>query len=389
MAVPTINSLFTAYKQKLETELGVSISSFGRVFLNAFAAVQAAKLWLLYIAIEDVRKNLWVDTADQDELIRFGLVKLGRQPQGAVQAVYDVAITGGNVGQQIPANSVFKANDDSDAAGQLYILDNAFTIVTGTDTISLRALEGGLVSRLSVGNKLTSTSPLTNANDEVTVGSETTEPIEAEDIEDYREDVIQAFQTEAQGGSAGDYRIWSADAAGVRRVYPYKKSGVSGEIDLFVEANPADSTDGFGTPSQSILDEVEAVVEKDPNSTAPDNERSRRPLGAVVNFLAASPKQVTIVLNNAVDIDSVTEAAIQSALDAFIFDVRPFIDSAERLEDKNDILDINRIILTVQDVLSGTQKFDSITLTVDGSPVTTSVQFIDGDIPYLGSLTIN
>lgn len=388
-ATPTVKQLFDEIKASLESELQFVIPIFGRVFLNALAGVQAAKLKLLYLLAADIRKNIWVDTAYSVAfgglLERFGIVKLGRPPFPATQGIYTVQVTG-QIGQVIEANSTFKTDDTSSSPGKIFVLDVQKNLVSATDTIVLRALEAGLDSKLTVGDTLTSTSPLVT-NDQVEVTVETTAPLAAEDLETYREEVIRAFQLESQGGAATDYRIWAADSQGVAAVYPYVKSGVCAEIELYVEATKVDSSDGNGTPTAGILADVQAVVEFDPDATKPLNERGRRPLGVFnIDFLPVSTKPVIITINNPVGIDTATETAITNAVTALIDDVRPFVEAADILENKNDVLSVNQIIFTIQDILVSGQTFDTITLNVDGNPIATSITFENGDIPYLDAI---
>lgn len=390
-ATPTISQLYASVKANMEAELGFAITIFGKVFLNAVAAVQAAKLKLLYLLAADIRKNIWVDTAysvlQGGLLERFGQVKLGRPPFPATQGIYTAQVTGGQVSDVIPANTVFKTDDTSSSPGKQFILDTQKTIGADPDTIQLRALEAGLDSRLTVGDTLTAVSPLVT-DDQVTVTVEDTAPLAAEDIEDYRAEIIRAFQLESQGGAATDYRIWSADAQGVAAVYPYAKSGECGEIQLYVEATKADSIDGNGTPSAQLLLDVEAVVEFDPDASKPLNERGRRPLGVFqIDFLAVSPLDVDIIIVNPVNIDASTQTAIINALTAAIDQIRPFVEAADVLENKNDVLGVNQVIFIVQDTLSSGQTFDTITMTVGGIAVPVSRTFTNGDIPYLDIVT--
>lgn len=390
-SIPTTSELYTGIKQSLEAELGVKISLFGKSFLNAIAMVQAAKLKLYWLAIGLVQKNIFVDTADSvangGTLERFGLVKLNRLPFPPTQAVYNVDVTGVN-GAVIPIGTIYLSDDSALSPQKKFILDIEHTMVGTTGTISIRALEAGIPSKLEVPNTLTSISPLLNVDDLCTVSLETTIPTDGETTEDYRAAVVRAFQLEPQGGAATDYRIWSDDAVGVRAVYPYTKSGEGSVIDLFVEANVADSLDGKGTPTGAILTDVEAVVDLDPDTSKPINERGRRPLGIrQINFLPITPKDVTIVFNNPTNIDSGSQNAIIAALETEIDLIRPFIEAADIITNKNDILDVNRVISTAQELLTGSQTFDGITMTVDGNPVTTSIQFNSGDIPFLTSTT--
>lgn len=387
--IPTIKELQDAIIQDLETELGIKIPTFGKVFLRALAFAQAGKLKLYWLATGKTQKNIWPDTADPvaigGTLERFGQVKLSRGPFPATQGLYQVDVTG-TVSAVVPAGTIFKSDDVSSSPGKLFILDVEKTLAFTTDTMELRALEAGIDSRLVVTDTLTATSPLLNVDDLVTVTVENTIPLAAETIEDYRNKIVLAFQLEAQGGAATDYRVWAADAQGVRFVFPYATSGECSEVDLYVEANQVDSTDGKGTPTAAILSDVEDVINFDPDETQPPGNRGRRPIQVTVNFLTVTPKDVIVTVVNPVNIDTAKEAAITASLTQLIDDIRPFVEAADIIDNKNDILDINRVISTIQGLLVGNEQFDSVTMTVDAVPVTTSITFLNGDIPFLTSV---
>ena len=74
-----------AEKIRLESELNITIPTFGKSFLRALATVQADIIWILFMAIAQVQKNIFVDTCDVETLGRFGQVKLGRDRFPATQ----------------------------------------------------------------------------------------------------------------------------------------------------------------------------------------------------------------------------------------------------------------------------------------------------------------
>lgn len=389
--IPTLKELFDDIIADLEAELTVDIPEFGKNFLIGLAAVQAAKLKLYYLTIGHLQKNIFVDTADPENtggtLERFGRVKLGRNPFPATAAEYDVDVTG-TVGATIPAGTTFKSDDDSLNPGKLYILDAEFTLLTNPDTITIRALEAGLDSKLQVGDTLTATAPIPTVDKTATVSLESTAPLAAEDLEAYRQAAIDSYRLEPQGGAAADYRLWSADAQGVRLVYPYATDGQSNEIDIFVEAVFSASDDGKGTPTAAILAEVELVVEFNPDDTIPLNERGRRPLGVFdIHFLAITIITIEIDIADFTGVTDAEKIAITTALTALIFDIRPFVDAADILSNKNDILDTNRIISTILEVKPGA-VFGTVTLEVNGVYVN-SKTFEDGDIPSLEAVTFS
>jgi uncharacterized phage protein gp47/JayE len=389
ITIPTISQLYTAILADLATAYGDSVPLFGKNYLRAQAMVQAAKLKLYYLAIADVQKNIFIDTADSEALggtlERFGRIKLGRNPFPATAGKYTVHVTG-SVGATINASQTFKSNDDSLSPGKLFVLDNTFVLTTPTDFITLRALEPGDTSQLLINDGLTSTSPIANVNSLGIVTAEVVQPLAAETLEDYRGKGIDAFRLEPEGGAPSDFRLWAKDAQGVAQAYPYAASGLSGEVNLYIEATIADSTDGKGTPSASILTAVEAVVEMDPDTTKLLSERGRRPLGVFqVHYLPVVPKNIDIQISSFVGITTDQKTLIFNSIKDYLSVVRPFVGGADVLADKNDVFSTNNIISVILSVLPGS-SFGAIQLTVAGIP-TTSFTFDNGDIPYLNSIS--
>jgi uncharacterized phage protein gp47/JayE len=389
IAIPTLQQLYNGIITNLESEYGLTISVVGKVALRAVAAVQAAKLKLYYLVIGNLQKNIFVDTADSESiggtLERFGRVKLGRNPFPAVAGVYVLQVTG-TIGGVVKAGTVFKSDDSSLHPGMLYILDAEYILVSATDSITVRALTAGTASKLNAADTLTATAPIALVNSAAQVLSETTQPLDSEDLEAYRTAIINSYRLEAQGGSDTDYRLWAQDAQGVAVVYPYAKSGVDNELNLFVEATVVDSTDGKGTPSAQTLLDVEAVIEMSPDTSLDLLDRGRRPLGIfMINYLPVTIKEIDIVITGAVDFTPAIKAALLIALTDAINATRPFVAGADVLANKNDYIDLNKLIGII--VLSNPGAiFTSVAFDVDSVPLSTYT-FIDGNIPYLNSVT--
>lgn len=374
--IPTINALYTAILTDLEGQFSIVIPVLGKSFLRGFAAVQAAKLKLIYLMVGYLQKNIFVDTADSEAnggtLERFGRVKIGRNPNAAVPGEYTIQVKG-TVGAIITASTTFKSNDGSLNVGVLYVLDNNHTLVSTTDTVLLRALTSGIEGKLSIGDQLTATSPIANVDSIATVTVETIPPIAAEDIEAYRLTVLQSYQLEPEGGSAADYIIWSKQTPGVRSTYPYARSGANNEINLFIESELVDSVDSKGTPTGAMLAAVEANIED-----------GLRPLGVFeVHYLPVTVKNVDITINGYVGRTEDIETLINNSLVTLVSAIRPFINGVDTLATKNNILDINRIVATILNELPGS-SFTSIVLEIDSVPLSTYT-FTDGNIPFLNT----
>lgn len=382
--IKTTKELFTEIKLALEAELSVIIPLIGPAFLYAFAAVQAAKLRIFYLAIAFLQKNTFVDTADSESiggtLERWGRVVLGRSPFAATPGEYTVEVTG-DIGYTIPASTTFKSNDDSLNRGKLFILDTAYTLVSSPDTITVRALEGGTGSKLDIGNLLTSTSPLALANDIVEVTVESSAPTDAETLEDYRAKALESFRLEPQGGAGVDYRLWSFDATGVENVYPYAKSGFPTYVEVYVEAELASSTDGKGTAGTAILDDVRDVIEFNPDTTLPLNERGRKPLTDNIEVISVTPLDVAITIDSSMFTPTQEALVVQSITD-YINTIRPLVDSIP--EEVDDTIRLNRIIYAIESAVSGVD-YGTVSFEVDGTPYAVSYEMAKSEIPFIDS----
>jgi len=389
ITIPTTKQLYDSILNDLQTEYGVSISLFGKVFLRAVASVQAAKLKLFYLQVAKLQQNIFPDTAQSESvggtLERFGRVKINRNPSPPQAAKYKVAVTG-SIGATIKALTVFKSDDTSLSPGFLYELENDFLFVSTTGVIQLRALTAGTDARLNINDTLTVTAPIALVDKSAKVTNTITEPLAAEDIEDYRKDILDSFRLEPQGGAATDYRLWAADAQGVKIVYPYAKSNAPAEINLYVEATIADSSDGKGTPTASLLSDVEDVIEFDPDVTLPINERGRRPLGVFqVHYLPVTIKQIDIEIPDFIGLTPAIQATLLTAITAAVNAMRPFVDSCDVIASKNDTIDVNKIIATIVSQQPGA-SFSTPIVKVDSVPIT-SYKFVEGNIPYLATVS--
>lgn len=382
VSIPTLTELYDDMIASIEAELSITVPTTGPSYLRAQAAVDASKLYLLYLAVADVQKNIFPDTADPESaggtLERFGRVKLGRGPFPATAGFYKIQLTG-TLGATVPENTRWRADDDSDAPGELFVKDTEFTL-DGTDQIIVRALTVGLDARLSVGNTMSLVQPVALVDTQATVLVEETIPQAAETTDEYREKVLEAFRLAAQGGSASDYRVWAGEVQGVDESYPFA-SLTANQVDLYIEATTEDSTDGKGTPTSAILDAVEDAIE-DPTTDRP----SRKPITVQqVNYLAVSPKDVIIDIADYTDITAAKQTSILSALTELLAGIRPYVAAIDVAADKNDILDNNRVINAILEAVPGS-TFGAITITIDAVAYSTFT-FDYGNIPYLDSVT--
>ncbi len=389
VTIQTIQQLNSDILNDLQSQYSITITLFGKVFLRAIAGVQAGKLKLYYLGLGNIQKNLWPDTADSvtigGTLERAGLIKIGRTPFSAVSAQYTVKVSG-LPGAVIPGygKTQFISDASSLNPNMLFTLDNSYTCTGANDFITVRALTPGTISQLNTGDTLTATAPITNV---VSTGNIVTaqvvQPLDAETIEAYRKAVLFSFQSQPQGGSGTDYILWASAIQDVAAVYPYATSGQSNEISLYIESDIAESTDGHGTPSSTMLFNVEGYIE------GAFNNVGKRPLGIfLINYLPVTPLPVTVNITGANPAFTATQqAAIIDSITTWVNTVRPYIASAYPLSSKNDIIDINNLISQTLNAAPGT-SFGAVTFTVNGTQFN-SYNFLLGFIPYITTITFS
>lgn len=376
---PTLMQLYAQVLADLEAQMNITIPLFGKSFLRALAMVQAGKLYLLYLRLTTVQKNVWVDTADSvangGTLERFGFVKLGRYPFPATQGQY-ICTVNGSAGSVIQGGTQFISDDSSKNPGKLFIIDQTYTLTGYLDEITLRALEAGDGSSLLINDTLTSTVPIALVDSQVIVAVESVQPEAAEDLEDYRRKVIDSFRLLPQGGAPADYRLWASEVSGIVQTYPYTAAGVTNQVNLYIEGDTAN-----GVPTGADILAVQAAIEQ-PTATRP----ARKPVTDIVNYLPVTPRLIDIEIDwlGAAPSASI-QALIQSAILDALSEIRPFVDSIDIVADRNDYFDTNSIIAIILGVQPGS-VFGAVVMDVDGVPQN-NITFVNGDIPQLGTIT--
>lgn len=386
--IPTLVELYNNLENDFRDKLDMSDDNLKKT-LNAFNAVISGELKNLYLFLANIQNNVFPDTADTEEqggtLNRLGNIYLNRPAFPSTVGVFKIRVNG-VIGSVLRTDLTFKSNDDALNTAQLYVLDGVHTMLTTSDIIEVRSLGSGSSFNLNVGDRLTITEPIVGIDKTVVVTEVFTEPKEGESIESYRNAILLAIQLERQGGSKSDYRQWASDVQGVRLVYPYVSDGNAGEIDIYVEATLENSIAGTGVPTLTMLEDVKEVIEQDPDETKPVNERGRRPLQAIVNTIPINRIPVDIVVSGLNNNTVAVQNSIRDSIEAFLYDVRPFINGADLLRNQNDFLFSGKIQGVVTDTLINGNFFNFLTLSVNGN-VVVSYQFDLGNVPYLRNLT--
>ena len=392
--------IYDGLMQRTSVALGVPVEEVGSSFHVLWTALASA-IWPLDLRLSKVQQSIFTDLAERDELIREGLILLGRTPAAAEQGVYWVTVKNTS-GVSIKAGTQFIANTDSTSPGKVYVndveystngdqLNDTVPLTNPTGIITLRALTSGIGGVLAIGDKLTAIQPLINATDEVVVASVITEARSEENIESYRADVIAAKAKILNILTQGTIRSLCLPVPEIRTVYSYAQKNNAGNIVVFVEATKENSLAGTYEPTQTVLDQLykyDGINETGLLVYDEDQAKARRHIG-VLNFavLPITQRQVIIKLTGLTDKNK--KEPIWNAISDLLYNVRPYQGGADSLQAQNDTLYQPQVLSAIYGVLNGTGVvFSTMTMSVDGVDVT-EYRFTYGDYPYLHALTNN
>lgn len=385
--IPSITELQESLSNDFKSKLNIMSDNLKKV-LNGFTSVLSAQFKLLYLYLSDIQNNIFPDTADLEinggTLERQGRIYLNRGIRPATIGVFNLSITG-VAGSVLRSNLTFKSNESTKSPGQLYVLDSEYTLTGTDDIIEVRSFGAGTDFGLDVSDELTITEPVLGVNQTVSVFEILEQPKASEDVEDYRQAILDSIQLEPQGGSRTDYRLWSNDAQGVRRVYPYVKNDDAGTVQVYVESTIADSTDGNGTPTPTILSDVEDVIYFDPDETKPTNERGRIPMQVTLEVLPIVLIPIVVTVTGLNESSASIQLSVENAIKDYLYNLRPYIAGADLPRNKNNVFYEARLQGAVSDALSSSNFFTNFASTVNGN-IVSSYQFDLGNIPYLQTL---
>lgn len=379
-SIPTTQQISDNILSQMEVSLGKAAPFLPRMFIRPLAKALAAVFVLLYKFGGFIFLQMFVQTASWDP-VQIGsriirpLVEWGRligagDPTAATQAEISATVTVLNQVGSLPAGSQLIG-----ALNQItYISTAAVLLDAPTVTVPCRAVAdpadpdsngSGAVGNLDPGDALQFANPLKDVGRDAVVLTLDTTGADGETEQDYRQRVIDRFQAQPQGGAYADYRLWGAEVAGVRQIYPY--TGAPGQVDVFVEADT--SIDPDGIPPQSLLDEVLASIELNEDGIA-----TRRNANAYVNSLPIFRTGFTVeVLGLTVPSGlAAVKAEITAAIELYFRNREPFVDGLT-IPPRLDRLRKNDLVAIVSEIVNNNNgQFTDVDFeknTIPGFPI--------------------
>lgn len=332
LQTPTIQEISDNIVAQLSASLNQTIPLLPKSFIRVLAKVLAGVFILLYKYGGFTFLQIFVRTASTKVTVINGktvtpLIEWGRligigDPIAATQAELTVDVTVETQTGSLPSGTQLTS-----ALGVTYITIGATLLDAATKSVTVRAVAdqaggggAGVVGNLNPGAILSFANPLANVARDTTVTAQTVTGADAEDIEAYRQRVIDRFQKRPQGGAYADYEQWGEETAGIVNCYPYTSAN-PGQVDIYVEATPASSGNPDGIPTLAQLQAVLSSIELDLGGLA-----TRRPANALANTFAITRTGFDVrVIGLTVDNLAQVKADIEASLTDYFLAREPYI----------------------------------------------------------------
>ena len=115
---PTLQEIYNSISSSIKNKFSIAANL--KNWLNGLAIAIAGNTKLMLLYMSEVNNNVWPDTCDRDTLIRFGKLKLKREPYAATFGEYTLSFSGID-GSTLPIGSQFKSISDISTQLAVYI----------------------------------------------------------------------------------------------------------------------------------------------------------------------------------------------------------------------------------------------------------------------------
>lgn len=370
MTTPTLQDIANNILADLESEFGTSIPIFAKSVWRIFSYILAGVFIILYKYSGDQYKQRFVQTANETYLEILGeLVGIVRTPSQAWSGQAQAIATGSGT---IPAGTQLR----NVATGVVYRLSIPATIAS-TTTMTLLALTSGDVSDINIGDELKFVSPIGGVSQTAIVLAITTQGADKENLEVYRQRVLDRYRKTPQGGALADYEQWTEEGPNVINAYPYSGT-MPVHVDIYVEVD--NQTDGIPTTPQltNIYDNYIAV---DPDIGL----ATRKPITDIVTMFQIERIEFDVEIIT-LDPDTATiRDEIESALETYFLRKAPYIQGLTITKDDN--ITNSEVTSVIQEIVSNNEATILNVITREGGTLVDVRGLGRGEKSKLGTVT--
>ena len=324
---PTLSELRARNLAAIESELKGVGAPLRFSNLSILGTADAGLAYLHYGYLDWIARQSVPWSATDENLAGWAALKSVMQ-KAATAGKNALTVFTGTAGKKVPAGTLLNRGD-----GYQYTTD-AETIIgqTGTGTASITAVlpdpnddptGGGTAGNTPAGTQLTLDASIPGIDTAVTISTAITNGADIESESAFRTRILLAYQNTPQGGNDEDYKSWALDVSGVTRAWTVRRLMGAGTVGIYIMIDGVDtSNNGFpvGTNGISNLDSWSAVKATGDQGRVADYIYPRQPVTALVYVCSPIRKTVDFVISGMSAADSVTTAAINTAIDRVFFE---------------------------------------------------------------------
>lgn len=322
---PTLSELRSRNRQFITSELEHTGELLRFSNLRIMADMDAGMSHLHFSYLDWIARQSNPFTAEDEWLAAWGALKNVYQ-KDATAATGAVITFSGITGRIIPAGSLLNRNN-----GTQYRLDSAVAIgagKSGTGSVTAILPDIGSVIAVEDGNGPAGTTlALDSAIDGVDGTATATEAITGganmESPVAFRQRVLQAYQSIAEGGSADDYKRWALEVSGVTRAWVAPRLMGAGSVGLYFMCDGNDRTNhGFpvGTDGVATKEEYPYGKATGDQLRVVDHIFPLRPATTLVWGCSPLKHEIDFDIGGIPDAAPEIVEAITSAIDEVFFD---------------------------------------------------------------------
>ncbi len=288
---PTLAELRERIAADIESRLTGADARLRRSNLAVLSTVESGVAHGLYGYIDNVAKQIIIDTAETEYLERWASV-WGLVRASSTFAVGNVAVSGTS-GFSVPAGTLLQRSD-----GVQYATTANATLISGVGVAPVIATMPGAESNTDAGSTLVMVSAIPSVSSAAIVDSNgISGGVDVEADDGLRARLLFRIRKPPQGGADYDYQGWALDVPGVTRVWVYPLYTGPGTVAVFFVR---DGDVGI-IPDSTEVATVQAYID------------ARRPVTAIVTVLAPTPLSVNFTIHLAPDSTAI-RAAVQAEL---------------------------------------------------------------------------
>jgi uncharacterized phage protein gp47/JayE len=250
LPIPTLTTLRSNIEADINSRLKGADSRLRRNVLAVLSWALANMGWGIYVFQQYVAKQRLPDTADDDQLDRFGGLHGVTRSQAAFSAG-TVTLTGA-VGKPVPSGTALQTGDSVGYTTQGDVAIGG----DGTVVATVQAAVAGAAGDQATDTQLTFISPVSGVNAVATVIT-LSGGLDLELDDYYRGRIIDHLQAPPQGGSLDDYKQWARQLPGVTRAWArvdWVGAGTVGIVFVFDGRDSIIPTANDVTAMQALLD---------------------------------------------------------------------------------------------------------------------------------------